>query len=928
MAGAFGRKRFLLVHLFLLSFAAVLLIPAASSAQTELTAGLRGTVLTKASSERIAGAHVVITSEKFRVRREVETNGEGEFAVLGLPPSNDYVVRAAADGFREATREYVSLVYGEAASVELSLEVQSISADVNITDEASPVVNNAPEVSQVVGARQVTELPSNGRNVNRFALLDPHVRNTGGLGADGSASARLSINASSYRQTFYKLDGNSNYDFIFANTPQQQVSISSVQEFKVLTNQYSAEHGGSSAGIVSAITKAGTQEFNGEAFFFLRPSGIQARPPVSNLRVPNQLMQFGGSLGGPLWNSRSTFFLNYEQSRGERGAFIQSPQPQVFIGHSRDYLGLARFDYAFNEVHSMSLRLNGNRNANDNSNDRVSGLTQPSAASLSKSQSAGLQFTDRTVWRSSIVNELRASYTNSLPSASSALFPQVSVVRPTYSTEGGSSYSWVRAQTWQVADQVAYQFHQHDLKLGGDLTRQKANDFSSTPFGEYRFNPGSPMQQPFAIEYTQKFGEGFVRYGQTLASAFIQDNWRVTPRLTANLGLRYDYQSITSDLNNFAPRLGFAYDVAGDGKTIIRGGAGVFYDQYYMYITRRFLLEGIDAKLRTYRFTYNANGNPTTLGAPLFPNSLAELPAGVTENIRDYVYLPAEELLNPYSTQFSLGLQRQLFKDWTFTFDAIHSRTLKQQRVNDINAPASFIRTANGQTRSAAAADVTRPFGTTYQGVRVRKVAVIENTASSNYDALNLGLLKRFSERYQLEAHYVYSSAMTDSMFFGEADTGIPNLFRVPANLDRGPSDFHQRHRFVSHGLLELPFDSQLSFVATLASGLPVNAVTGVDNDGDGYRFDRPVGASRNSFRTPMQATFDTSLAKRFQLREGIRLELRAEVFNLFNRNNYIKLQNIYGNGDAPRTDFLTPLAGVQNSDPSRQFQLGARLVF
>jgi outer membrane receptor protein involved in Fe transport len=918
-----------LFKILLLSLAALLSLSASTaSAQTELTGGLRGSVQTTASNEKIGGARLIVTSEILRVRRETQANDEGEFTVFGLPPSNDYVVRVSSDGFRETVRNNVAVISGEAATLELALEVESISETVIVTDEASTVVSNAPEISQMVDERRVAELPSNGRSLNRFALLNPHVRNTVGLGADGSTSARLSINANSYRQTFFKLDGNSNYDFVFANAPQQQISLTSVQEFKVLTNQYSAEYGGSSAGIVSAVTRSGTHEFKGEAFFFARPSGIQARPPVSNLRVPNQLTQFGAALGGPLLHERATFFINYEQTGASRGAYVQRPRPLAFVGHLRDYMGLARLDYALSDTHSMSLRLNANRNLNDNQNDRVSGLVQPSASAISKSQGVGAQFTDRTVWNSSIVNELRVSYVNSLPSATSALLPQVSVLRPTYSTEGGSGYSWVRTESRQAADQLAFQFGHHDLKIGGDISRQRVRDFSSTPFGEYRFNPGAPIEQPFPVEYTQKFGEGFVRYGQTLASGFVQDNWRAAPRLTLNLGLRYDHQSITDDRNNFAPRLGFAYDLAGDGKTVIRGGAGLFYDQYYMYITRRFLLEGVDAKIRTYSFTYDAQGNPATAGAPIFPHSLALLPQGATGAIRDYVYLPAERLLNPYNMQFSLGLQCRLFSDWTFAFDAIHSRTMKQQRVNDINAPAPFIRNAPGQTRPVAAADATRPFGTTYQGVRVRKVAIIENTASSNYDALDFGLLKRFSNRYQLEAHYVYSSALTTAMFFGEADSGIPNQFRVSENMERGPSDFHQRHRFVSHGLMELPFESQLSFVATVGSGLPINAVTGVDNDGDGYRFDRPVGFARNSFRTPPQATFDASLAKRFQVREGVHIELRAEVFNLFNRNNYIKLQNIYGNTSTPRSDFLTPLAGVQNSDPARQFQFGARLLF
>ncbi len=162
-------------------------------------------------------------------------------------------------------------------------------------------------------------------------------------------------------------------------------------------------------------------------------------------------------------------------------------------------------------------------------------------------------------------------------------------------------------------------------------------------------------------------------------------------------------------------------------------------------------------------------------------------------------------------------------------------------------------------------------------------------------------------------------------MLFGEPDTGIPENFRTSESLERAPSDFHQPQRFVAQGLWELPFKTQLSFVATLASGLPVNPLTGEDTNGDGYRQDRPFGFGRNSFRTPMQQSFDVSLARRFALGERMRLELRAEGFNLTNHSNYIKLNNFYGNGSTPDSEFLTPLAGVANSDPGRQFQFGAR---
>ena len=909
-------------------------VPAASSAaaQTELTGAIRG-VVKEQSGGVIPNATVTLQSEASQMKRTVLTNQNGQYAVMGLPPGSGYQITVNAASFRTAQRTLTTLASGDSLTQDFTLEISGLSETINITSDAPVVVSNAPEVSQVVDARRIRELPSNGRSLNRFALLDPHVRNTAGQGSDGAGAARLTINANSFRVTHYRLDGSSNYESVYANTPQQQLSLAAVQEFKVLTNQYSAEYGNTTAGIIVATTKSGSDEFHGEGFTFLRPSGIQARPPVSSLRVPNELWQFGGALGGPIVKTKLNFFANAERSRFNRGAFIQSPTPQIFTGKFRDTYALTRVDYRFDDTHSLGLRLNGHYSETNNSGDAVSGFTQPSAARLTATQSASGQITDRKTW-GALLNELRVGYSNIVPSGSRPFgAPTVAIVRPNYSTEGTSAFSFTRTKNIQLADQLAWQSGKHELRLGGEYQRQKVVDDSFSLYGTYTLSPGAPAANEVPVQYAQTFGRQLIRYGQTLAAGFAQDNWRVASRLTLNLGARYEYQSVTNDRNNIAPRLGFAWDVFGNGNTVVRGGGGVFYDQYYLYIYRRFFFQGVNA----YQLAVTLK--PTDAGFPTFPNSLITPPGGAANAARD-LYVSNDKRLNAYSQQYSFGVQQKLFGGLTLTADGITQRNLKQPRAIDINAPAAFTRTAVGQTRSSTIADKTRPLYnatlsySVYQGTKVRNVTRVENTANSDYDALDIALVKGFAHRYQLEAHYVYSNALTDSMFIGEPNTGVPNDWNGNLRTERGPSDYHQRHRFVSHGLVELPLATQASFIATIGSGLPIDSRTGVDNNGDTYVVDRPfnpaTGAafSRNAFRAPMQASFDLSLAKRVQLHEKLRLELRAEAFNLANRNNYIRVNSTWGNGSAPLATFRKPIAGAGNSDPARQFQFAARLVF
>ena len=863
------------------------------------------------------------------VRIELRANGSGRIAwsgsdgaweIGGLPDGERASIRAEHHGFVTQQKE---LSLGADSTLDFDLQLEDVRETVVVTDGLLSVRSDAPEKSQTLTSQQIQELPSNGRRVMRFALLSPHVRQAIGLGADSADSNRLSINASSYRHTSYVLDGTANYDWIYANGPQQTVSAGAVEQFKILSGQYAAEFGTSTAGVLVVATKSGSNDIHGEAFAFVRPSGIQAQAPLATAgfpRIPNEREQWGASIGGPLARDRTFVFLNYEGAHQKRGAYIQLPTPSFFPGTQNEQYALAKLDHRFNDHHWLSWRSNGYLFNGNNVNDRISGFNQPSYGRETRSQSWGSQLNLYSL-KGSLLNELRLSFVSYFPDSAFPLESSVQISRPSYSVEGYSTNNWVHAKTYNIGNVVAVRKGSHELKFGLDYIRQFVKDYSYTPFGTYTFASGAPVEGQQPLRYAQTFGASDFRYGQSVTSGFAQDDVHLAPRLTLNVGLRYEYQSITDDKNNFAPRVGLAWDATGDGRTTVRAGAGMFYDQYYLYIYRRFYSLNPFAPTASYTIPY---GDPEF---PQFPNPLTQAPStGGSAGRRD-LYIPADEMRNPYSLQYSLAVERQLGKGFVLTVDGIHSHVLRQMRVNDINHPEPFVRTSAGQVRSAAAADTTRAYAE-WQGVPVRLLAVIENSASSIYDAFSIGLTHRLDSRFLIDFHYTASSSATYSMFYADANSGIPNEWDNWGSAERAPSDFYQQHRFAGNGLVRLPLNFQLAATAIVGSGLPVNPLTGKDNNGDTYSVDRPVGFGRNSFRTPMQTQFDASLSRRFRLTEQFTLEARAEAYNVINRNNYIEVNKVYGDGNAPVSTFLQPIAGVTRTDPSRQFQFGLKLHF
>jgi outer membrane receptor protein involved in Fe transport len=882
------------------------------------SAELHGTVTATANQAPLPGASVELHGPS-GLRLATVTDAQGVFRFPDVGKSIRYTVYVSAQGFKPLTQEIQLSSDSQRLDISLDLTTVLESVVVKGSGEVISVVSNAPDISQTIPQEEVAELPTANRNVTKYALLNPHVRMTQGLGSDGNNGNRISINGQSSRHTAYVTDGVINYDWVYANGPFQLVSASAVEDVSVLTNQYAAEYGTTTAGIVKINTQSGSNQLGGEAFAFVIPSGIQARPPVATFHIPNEREQWGGLLGGALVKDKTFFFVSYEGIRQVRGSFIQSPTPGFFVGQGDEVYGLARLDQNFSDNHAISVRLNGYHYRNTNANDRVGGFNQISFGRVERSQSWGGQVADRLVIGHNMLNYLRVNYSvfspdNNTPTG--AFSPAVGINRPSYSVSGFSQFNWDRTKLVDISDTLAFNHGRHNLKFGAEFVHLAVRDDLFSLFGTYNFAAGPPTAGQNPLNYTQTFGNANLSFGENTFQGFAQDDFKITSRLSGNLGVRYEYQSTTDSLHRLAPRVGFAWDVRGDGKTRVTAGAGLFYDQIPLIQLRDALRNGVGAPLLSYTIPFGVAGFPT------FPNSLTSPPTSVAAARLDLTIRPPQ-YLNPYSFQSSIGVERDLGHRFVLLANGIYTHTVHQLRNFDINHPSPFVRTAPGQVRSGAAADATRPF-TTYQGLPVRRVVMFQNTNSSTYGALDVGVRRLFARRIQTEAHYVWAESVTYGIFdnFAPSDWGDENA------AERGPSDFYQRHRFIENAIFELPYGFKFSEVVTVGSGLPVNPLTGTDNNGDSFATDRPVGFKRDSFRTPKQAQVDVSLSKVFTVTESLRLQARAEAFNLFNHDNYFTVNNIYGNGATPNATFLKPVAGIANVDPARRIQFGLRILF
>ncbi len=959
-------------------------------AQTPDTAAISGTVFDQTGGA-VSGVQVTVANILSGLERTAETDNAGHFSVSSVPVSGAYNISASKQGFETAALDNVTLVAGTRADLKLRLTAAGGQTEVTVTGVLGAVRTDEPQLGDRLGARQMADTPLLNRKITYLPLLNAANRPAINQGDAFMNQNLFTTNGAGRRQTWFEIDGGNGIDLWGRQTIFTNIPLAAVQEMSILENAFSAEYGGSTGSVVNIITKSGGNQFHGELLQLVRPSateaalsGFTSKSAASGNDLTNDtLAQTAVSLSGPIGRAKRTqFFAAGEYTLENRASPVTSPlAPGSFIGHYRGWLGFLRLDHQINGRNNLFFRGDVDGFRDTNPNGAVGGNNLPTVDRVFKRRTYSSELGETAALGPTLINDVRLQFQLASPITQFApVIYGTQYVVPISTggtfTSGTSQSALLLNRQYEVSDTVSAIRGRNQIRFGANAIVSR-NGGNSKEFGgpislgQFLYKPctqplsfcesGAYIQNIQNVQtYTQSYGNASYSVTDALWALFVQDDLRVRSDLTVNLGLRYEQQKFTDARKNFAPRAGFAYNWRGDGRTVIRGGFGIYYSQVVDNSEANYALTG-----PTGVFNYTAA--PGQVG---FPNSVAAVPlpvfpAGAVAPLRSLYIRPGEaaylnqffptsaligypdRLLNPYSEQWSFGFEHQIKSNWVLSVDYIGSHTLKINRPLDVDPPSPFVRTAPGQVRSPQAANCTRPYwiswyqqhGVTCNPRRATNpqppYSVIQtdvNNGYAYYHALNVNLSHRFSSRAAMLASYVWSHAIDN------VDPDIPNQNPndpyFTGRVENGNAIFDQRHRFVLSGVFIAPLKISVGGVATLGSGLPYNFVTGTTNSGDsGATTDRPVingvVVGRNTGRGRPIYDISPFIERPFSLGGERRLLiLRAEAFNVLNHPNFVGYSGTYGNGASPGPGFGQPLAGITNQLPARSMQFQAKFTF
>ncbi|MFC5864878.1 carboxypeptidase regulatory-like domain-containing protein [Acidicapsa dinghuensis] len=974
----------------------ILVCSFAAAAQTTDTATLQGTV-TDQTNAAVPHAAVTVENALTGLHREATADTNGYFVVAGLPVAGAYKVTVTGPGFAAAEVDHVVLAAGSAAQVSVRLNVAVASANVIVTGAANDVRIDQPQLGIRLSEQQIEETPLYSRRITYLPLLSAANRPAINQGDVFMNEDLFTTNGAGRRQTWFEIDGSTGNDSwgrqtLFTNVPQM-----AVDEMSVLTNAFTAQYGGGTGSVVNIVTRSGGNSLHGQVLELWRPSGPEAslsgfttaNASSGNDLTNDALGQTAASIGGAFGKDQlNHFFLAGEFNRQDRASPVISPlDPGPYIGHYRGWLGFLRLDRQFNAHNNGFLRVNMDHFYDTNPNGIVGGNSLPNVARIFRRYTYAGELGETSVLTPHMVNNARLQFQLASPITEfdPVVFSTQFVVPITSScgstacgtfTSGTSQSALLMNRQYVANETLAIAYGHHDITFGGSVidahTGGNSKEFGGPIYlGSFTY---FPCPQPVSVcessdylnsianvqSYQQSYGNANYTVDDQLWALFAQDDYRVSHRLTLNAGLRYERQTFTDAALSFAPRVGFVFDMTGSGSLVARGGFGIYYSQIVDNEEASYALGGPQGV-----FNYTATPGQAGFPAAVSDAPLPAFPAGANAPVRSLYVRPGDskyldtffptsalngypdQLLNPYSEQWTLGIEHRFATQWLLSIDYVGTHTLRIVRPLDVDSPSYFARTEPGQVRTAQAANCTRPYwiywyqqnGATCNTAKATNpqppYSVIQtdvNDGYLHYDALDVNLSHAFSKRFEMLTSYTWSHTLDNV----DPDTTSqnPNDANVTGEAEYGNAIYDQRHRFVLSGLYVAPLKVHIGGVTTLASGLPYNLTTGVVNNGDtGATTARPVinGAvvGRDTGRGNPIYSVGPFVSRSFPLyRDLVHLDLRAEASNVLNHANFVGYNGTYGNGATRAAGFGQPLVGIINQLPARELQFSAKFLF
>jgi outer membrane receptor protein involved in Fe transport len=1005
--------------------------------------------ITDSSGAAIPAATVTVKNTETSATQSTVTDNQGRYTVPDLPIGS-YQIEVSKTGFQNSIRSGITLSVGAAPLLDFQLSVGQSSQTVTVSAEASAVETTTAAVSSLVNQTQMRELPLNGRNFEQLILLAPGVSTypEGGSSALTSVANAYSIAGTRPEGYANTLDGEDVLNWWQRNAGGDvtgtSLGIDSIAEFQTLTGTFGAQYGGNGGAII-AVTKSGTNEFHGSLYEFLRNSDLDSRgffdlaaPP------PFRRNQFGGTIGGPIKRNKVFFFLNYEGIRQVLDTtyvnFVPSASLRQGIYNGTQYtvnpasqamlnlypvanggalnanvgfydyvgaqlspenFGVARIDYNISDKDSLF----GRYQADFGNRTNYAGLGLWPTFDTTHNQF--LTIGEHHIFSPTLINEFDASFSRPVtgevqPTEHSPLQiftparEDVYVAMPLGLTPLGASFinpfQYIQNK-FTERDDLKWIRGSHTISIGGSFRREQLNPYAYTYWnGFYLFtsmpnffagNPASFTGAPNGGTDTNR-AERDIRF-----TPYVQDDWKISNRVTLNLGLRYDWESNPIEIHNnffnavgppfgtgfqnvphafvsnpsnknFDPRVGLAWDVFGNHKTAVRAGFGIYHDT-----------------LQTYTFSSAYLTNPPYLtenqvfagGDPNWPYPFVGGGTPLLSNTNGTYY---GIHTTPYSLEYTLSIQQQLPGNTLLTVGYQGTRGVHLLAFHDFNAPVPTITNGvydfvhpNATGTLVANASPDPNFGS---------LDMLDTTSYSAYNALQVGVAHRMSSSLVFQFSYTYSHCIDDS--FAYAGLGANNVTSANTNpynwsLDKGNCSFDLRHVIAANAVYSLPFHGsrwvegwQITGIESWHTGVPFSLGEGTqpylnnnfDTPRPNYVYGCNVYANQNVHQWYNPACFtasptgtlgdlgrnvmvgpgfvetDLGVMKETRITERVSVQFRAELFNLFNHPNFnVPATGVFTAGGTPvaTAGQITTLVGSGGlSSVARQTQFSLKLLF